>query len=78
MNSLIAFAFIADLKWIILLQLGVAIGFLLPPVLVDGSGTEDTIKRQLQTMFIGVASLTTVLLILIVICKCKKITEHNT
>ncbi|RZC18433.1 putative MFS-type transporter C09D4.1, partial [Asbolus verrucosus] len=46
-------------------QLGVAVGFLLPPMLVDGNGTTDQITHDLYVMFISVAVFTTVLLVLI-------------
>lgn len=46
-------------------QLGVAVGFLLPPMIVTGN--EKTVSDDLYFMFIGVAIITSVLLVLIVL-----------
>ncbi|GFO46731.1 feline leukemia virus subgroup c receptor-related protein 2 [Plakobranchus ocellatus] len=48
-------------------QVGVAVGFLLPPILVANSGDVDTMSRDFQIMFYGTAGLTTFLFILIVL-----------
>lgn len=48
-------------------QLGIAIGFLLPPIIVPDSDLPETIGSDLGLMFKGVAGFTSVLLILIVI-----------
>ncbi|KAL7634454.1 UNVERIFIED_CONTAM: hypothetical protein RMT77_014831 [Armadillidium vulgare] len=47
-------------------QLGVAMGFLLPPVIVPTSEDKDEIAHGLRIMFFGVASLCTALFILII------------
>lgn len=51
------------------LQLGVAIGFVLPPILVANSDDLDAIGYDLQWMFNYVAGLTSILLVLIILCK---------
>lgn len=48
-------------------QLGVAIGFLMPPMLVNVKGNLDAIGNELFTMFLIVAIITSVLLVLIVV-----------
>lgn len=48
-------------------QLGVAIGFLLPPMLVDGQGDNAAIEQDLYTMFILGGILTSILLVLILL-----------
>lgn len=50
-----------------ILQLGVAVGFLLPPMIV--SGNEATLSRDLYILFISNGVFTSVLLVLIVFCK---------
>ncbi|CAG9771186.1 unnamed protein product [Ceutorhynchus assimilis] len=47
-------------------QIGIATGFLIPPMIVTG-GTTEEITQQLYILFIGVAILTSVLLVLILI-----------
>ncbi|XP_063903333.1 uncharacterized MFS-type transporter C09D4.1 isoform X2 [Zophobas morio] len=47
-------------------QLGVALGFLIPPMIV-GNGTEDEITEDLYILFIAVGVYTSVLLVLIII-----------
>ncbi|KAH8394844.1 hypothetical protein KR222_007895, partial [Zaprionus bogoriensis] len=48
-------------------QLGVAVGFVLPPMLVPNSEDLETVGKDLQMMFYMVAGLTTVLLVLMVL-----------
>ncbi|XP_050680486.1 uncharacterized MFS-type transporter C09D4.1 isoform X2 [Leptidea sinapis] len=48
-------------------QLGVALGFLLPPMIVRAQGTTDEIRSDLQLMFYLIAGLTSVLFVLIVL-----------
>ncbi|KAJ8981718.1 hypothetical protein NQ317_003783 [Molorchus minor] len=48
-------------------QLGIATGFLLPPLIVNTNGSEEDITQQFYILFLFVAVLTTILLILIVI-----------
>ena len=55
--------------YFIILQLGIAIGFVVPPMLVANSDDLDLIGHDLQWMFNYVAGLTTVLVILMVLCK---------
>lgn len=48
-------------------QLGVAVGFLLPPMLVDSNGSQEKITHDLYVMFITVAIITSVILVLVLI-----------
>ncbi|XP_017752984.1 PREDICTED: feline leukemia virus subgroup C receptor-related protein 2-like isoform X2 [Eufriesea mexicana] len=48
-------------------QLGIAIGFLFPPMLVQNSDDVDVTGRGLQVMFYIVAAFTTIILVLIII-----------
>lgn len=50
-------------------QLGIAIGFLLPPMLVKNSDNLDDIGNDLESLFYYVAIATTVLFVLILFCK---------
>jgi len=50
------------------LQIGVAAGFVIPPMIVTG-GSIDDVTTQLYILFIGVAILTSVILVLILFCK---------
>lgn len=50
-------------------QLGVALGFLIPPMLVKNHDDLTLVGHDLQFMFYLVAGFTTVLLILMLICK---------
>ncbi|CAG9796869.1 unnamed protein product [Diatraea saccharalis] len=50
-------------------QLGVALGFLLPPMLVRAQGTVEEIGEDFRLMFYLVAGFTTVLFVLILLCK---------
>lgn len=52
------------------LQLGIAVGFLLPPMLVKNHDEIDLIGRDLQFMFYSVAGFTTILVVLVLFCKC--------
>lgn len=54
---------------LLLLQLGVAVGFVLPPMLVPNSPDLETVGRDLQMMFYLVAGLTSILLVLMIFCK---------
>lgn len=51
-----------------LLQLGIAIGFLFPPMLVQNSSNVCDIEKGLRLMFYLVAAFTTIVLVLILIC----------
>lgn len=51
------------------LQLGIAVGFVVPPMLVLNHDDIALIGRDLQFMFYLVAGVSTVLLILVVLCK---------
>jgi hypothetical protein len=55
----------------LLSQLGIAVGFVLPPILVKNHDDLDLIGRDLQFMFYSVAGFTTILVVLVVFC------EHN-
>jgi len=55
-------------------QLGVAIGFLLPTMIVKNHDNLDDIGQDLSVMYYSVAGFTTVLLVLIVLCKYNKVT----
>jgi hypothetical protein len=50
-------------------QLGIAIGFLLPPLLVKNSDSLHEIGHDLSVMYYCVAGFTTALLVLIVLCE---------
>lgn len=50
-------------------QLGVALGFLLPPLLVHDSDDFQDIAASLSRMFFGTAIFTTVVFVLIYLCK---------
>ncbi|ENN76230.1 hypothetical protein YQE_07196, partial [Dendroctonus ponderosae] len=49
-------------------QIGIAAGFVIPPMIVIG-GSPDQVTKQLYILFFGVAILTSTLLVLILICK---------
>lgn len=46
-------------------QMGIAIGFLLPPIIVNGKGTPESIEHDLYVMFISFGIVTSVVLILV-------------
>lgn len=50
-------------------QLGVALGFLLPPLLVQPHDDIELIGRDFQLMFYLIAGFTTLLVTLVVLCK---------
>lgn len=50
-------------------QLGVALGFLLPSLLVRNQDDISLIGRDFQFMFNGIAGLTTILVVLVVLCE---------
>ena len=50
-------------------QVGVAIGFLVPPVIVTDSGIVEDIGRDLSHMFYGTAGVTTALFLLCLVGK---------
>lgn len=50
-------------------QLGIAIGFLLPPVIVRNHDDLDLVGQDLQLMFYLIAGFTTVLVVLVAVCK---------
>jgi hypothetical protein len=52
-------------------QLGVAIGFLLPSMLVRNHENLDDIGQDLSVMYYSIAGFTTVLLVLILLCEYK-------
>lgn len=66
-NAKILLTFLLSLT--LFLQLGVAVGFVLPPMLVPNSENLETVGKDLQMMFYMVAGLTSVLLVLMVFCK---------
>lgn len=49
------------------LQLGVALGFLLPPMMVNVEGNEEAITRDLYVLFITIGIVSTIILVLILI-----------
>lgn len=51
-------------------QLGVALGFLLPPLLVQNHDDLELVGRDFQLMFYLIAGFTTLLVTLVVLCKC--------
>lgn len=50
-------------------QLGIAVGFLLPPILVENHTDLDLVGDDLKLMFYIVAGFTSLLVILVLICK---------
>jgi hypothetical protein len=54
-----------------LFQLGIAAGFLLPPMLVENHDDLDLVGNDLRFMFYLVAGFTSVLLIAVLVCKQK-------
>lgn len=50
-------------------QLGVALGFVLPPMLVDANGTAEEMAADFRLMFYLVAGFTSVLFVFILLCK---------
>ena len=56
-------------------QLGVAIGFFLPSMMVKKHDNLDDIGKDLSVMYYSVAGFTTALLVLIIVCKYNKITN---
>jgi len=58
-------------------QLGVAIGFLLPTMMVRKHENKDDIAQDLSVMYYTVAGFTTVLLVLIILCEYKVTTLKN-
>ena len=52
-----------------LLQVGVAIGFLIPPEIVKNDINLDVVASQISYMFYGGAAVTTCLFIAVCICK---------
>lgn len=50
-------------------QLGTAIGFLIPPLLVKNNMNRGAVEQGMYTMLMGTAVLNTVVLILIHMCK---------
>lgn len=57
-----------------LFQLGIAVGFLFPPMLVKSSDDLAVIGEGLQLMYYIVAAISSVILVLILLCKYKIIT----
>jgi hypothetical protein len=55
-------------------QLGVAIGFLLPTLIVRNHDDLDDIAHDLSVMYYSVAGFTTVLLVLIILCEYNNVT----
>jgi hypothetical protein len=55
-------------------QLGVAIGFLLPTMMVRKHDNLDDIAQDLSVMYFTVAGFTTLLLVLIILCEYNKVT----
>lgn len=54
-------------------QLGVAIGFLLPPIMVKNNDDKDLVGKDLQVMFSTMVGITTALSIATIICEFLKI-----
>lgn len=52
-------------------QLGVALGFVLPPLLVGNHEDLTLVGKDLQLMFYLIAGFTSVLVVLVLFCKCK-------
>lgn len=50
-------------------QVGIAVGFLTPPIIVPNSESLDTIGTNLRNMFFGTAAVTTAIFLLILICE---------
>lgn len=55
--------------YFIFFQLGIAIGFLLPPVIVRNHDDLDLVGQDLQLMFYLIAGFTTVLVVLVALCE---------
>lgn len=51
------------------LQLGIAIGFLVPPILVPNVDDVDELAHHIRIMFYITAGVATVLFVLVVFCK---------
>lgn len=51
------------------LQLGVALGFVFPPMLMNNATTTDVIERGFYVMSITVALVVTAVLIVVIVCK---------
>lgn len=56
--------------WLLFPQLGVATGFLIPPMLVPNVDDMDQLAHHISIMFYGTAVVATVLFILVMACKC--------
>lgn len=50
-------------------QLGIAVGFLMPPILVENHDDLELVGNDLRMMFYLVAGLTSTILIAILVCK---------
>lgn len=48
-------------------QFGVAIGFVLPPIIVQNNEDPDVVEQGMKTMFLATAAITTLLLLLVII-----------
>jgi hypothetical protein len=57
------------MMFVCFLQLGIAIGFLFPPMLVPSSDDISVIGQGFQLMFYIVAACTSVIFVLILLCK---------
>lgn len=55
--------------YFLLFQLGIALGFLLPPLLVKNSDNMDVIAAGLSLMFYSIAIFNSILLLIILLCE---------
>ncbi len=60
-----------NLRNVCFFQLGIAIGFLVPPILVPNVDDLDELAAHIRVMFYITAGVATFLFILVVIGKCK-------
>lgn len=63
--------FISNLTDVCVCQLGIAIGFLVPPILVPNVDDLDKLASHIRVMFYITAGVATFLFLLVVIGKCK-------
>lgn len=64
--------FILNLTDVCVFQLGIAIGFLVPPILVPNVDDLDKLASHIRVMFYITAGVATFLFVLVVIGKCKR------
>lgn len=63
-------------KRILIFQLGAALGFLIPPMIVQDSENLEDIGSDLWTMFVSFAVVDTVVFLLVIWSKCSPINTY--